>query len=119
MPVSTQSGLSENAAGAISYITFVPAIVFLVMPPYNASPYVRFHSWQSILLFVSAILLNIVLSMLTVLILLMGPFAVVAVFRFVSVLWLLLWLFCVLQALNGKRCKLPLIGNIADLLSAR
>ena len=92
MPVSTHSGLSHNAAGAISYFTFLPAIVFLVTPPYNASPYVRFHSWQSILLFVSAILVNIVLSMLAVLTLLMGPFAVVGVFRLVSILWLLLWL---------------------------
>ena len=45
-----QGGLSETAAGAIAYITIIPAIIFLVMEPYNRSSFIRFHSWQSIFL---------------------------------------------------------------------
>ncbi len=30
-----QSGLSETAAGVVAYITIIPAIIFLVMDPYN------------------------------------------------------------------------------------
>ena len=28
------SGLSDNAAGGLSYITIIPAIVFLILEPY-------------------------------------------------------------------------------------
>ncbi len=117
MPASAQSGISDNAAGAIAYITFIPAIVFLMIPPYNASPYVRFHSWQSIFLCVAAFLVNIVLDMLMLLTLFLAPFAWLA--KIVMVLWMVLWLVCVIQALNGKRYKLPFLGDIAEKLSAR
>ena len=50
MTDTPQSGLTDNAAGAIAYITFIPAIIFLAIPPYNTSPFVRFHAWQSIFL---------------------------------------------------------------------
>ena len=39
--VSTQSGLSDNSAAAIAYITIIPAIIFLVLEPYNRKPFVR------------------------------------------------------------------------------
>jgi uncharacterized membrane protein len=117
MAVSTQSGLSENAAGGIAYITFLPAIVFLMLPPYNASPYVRFHAWQSILLNVVAFVVNIELSMLAVATMFMGPFAFLYLVRGIWVLWTLVWVYCVIQAVNGKRFKLPLIGNIAEKLA--
>ena len=41
-----QSGLSDNAAGALAYVTIIPAIIFLVMEPYNKNRFIRFHSWQ-------------------------------------------------------------------------
>ncbi len=46
------SGLSDNAAGAIAYLTFIPAVCFLIMEPYNKNSYIRFHAWQSIMLFI-------------------------------------------------------------------
>ena len=62
--VVTTAGLSDNAAGAIAYITIIPAIIFLVMPPYNQSPTVRFHAWQSIFLNVFSIVMYIVLAII-------------------------------------------------------
>src|SRR6185437_2632978 len=41
-------GLSDTAAGALAYITIIPAIIFLVVAPYNTKPFVRFHAFQSI-----------------------------------------------------------------------
>jgi len=79
MTESTPTGLSDNSAGALAYVTFIPAIVFLAMPPYNQSPYVRFHAWQSIFLFVA---------------------------------WIVLWI-AMVQALNGKRFMVPIIGALA------
>ncbi|MDR3410835.1 MAG: DUF4870 domain-containing protein [Formivibrio sp.] len=109
-----RAGLSDNAAAAIAYLTFVPAIVFLLLPPYNASPYVRFHAWQSILLNVAAIVINIALSFLLVFFMVFGAFFLMALPRLVWLAWLALWLVCVVKALNGQRFKLPLIGNLAE-----
>ena len=46
MPEPNQSGLSDNAAGALAYVTFIPAIIFLIVEPYNKNSYIKFHSWQ-------------------------------------------------------------------------
>jgi|SRR5579863_3241436 len=115
MPDTTQSGLSENAAAAISYITFIPAIVFLATPPYNQSPTTRFHSWQSIFLNVAAFAFWILLMIVRIatpwmffLHLFIGVISLVCWLG-----WFLIWLFCVIQALNGKRLSLPIIGPLA------
>jgi len=81
MSEPNQTGLSDNAAGAIAYITFVPAIVFLVLPPYNTSPFVRFHAWQSIFLNLASIVLAIALSFFTVFSLMFGAFFFLLVTR--------------------------------------
>lgn len=113
MSEPTPSGLTDNAAGALAYITFVPAIVFLVLPPYNASPYVRFHAWQSIFLNVAAVIISIALSFLMVFFMFFGGFVLLAVSRLIWLLWFVLWLVCVLKALNGQRFKVPIIGDLA------
>lgn len=119
MPDSNQSnpnqaGLSDNAAGAIAYITFVPAIVFLVVPPYNASPYVRFHAWQSILLNATAAVASFLLSFVLVFFMVFGAFLLVTLTRMIWLAWFVLWLVCVVKALNGQRFKIPLLGDLAE-----
>ena len=49
------SGLQDNVAGMLAYITIVPAIIFLVMAPYNQNKFIRFHAFQSIFLNVGMI----------------------------------------------------------------
>ena len=56
-----QSGLSDNAAGGLAYVTFIPALIFLLVEPFNKNPYVRFHSWQSIFLIIAWIAADVVL----------------------------------------------------------
>jgi uncharacterized membrane protein len=113
MSEPNQTGLSDNAAGAIAYITIVPAIVFLVLPPYNTSPFVRFHAWQSIFLNLASIVLAIALSFFTVFSLMFGAFFFLLVTRLVWLAWFVVWLVCVLKAVNGQRYKLPVIGDLA------
>lgn len=109
-----QAGLSENAAGAIAYITFIPAIVFLLVPPYNASPYVRFHAWQSILLNATAAVISFFLSFVLVFFMVFGAFLLVTLTRLIWLAWFALWLVCVVKALNGQRFKIPLLGDLAE-----
>ena len=114
MSEPNQAGLSDNAAGAVAYITIVPAIVFLVLPPYNASSYVRFHAWQSIFLNLGAIVLVIALSFFTMFSLLFGMYFLLLLTRLIWLAWFLIWLVCVIKAVNGQRYKLPVIGDLAE-----
>lgn len=107
--VPAQSGLSDNAAAAIAYITIIPAIIFLVMEPYNRKPFVRFHAMQCIGLYVLSVAVWIVASIL------------IGVIHFLALLlwpicWLglfILWLVCIISAAQGKWFKLPVIGDFA------
>jgi len=114
MSESTPVGLSDNTVGALAYITIVPAIVFLVLPPYNASPYVRFHAWQSIFLNIAAIVLGIAFSFLTVFGWMFGLYYLYLFTRLIWLAFFVIWLICVLKAANGQKYKLPVIGDLAE-----
>jgi len=100
-----QSGLSDNAAGALAYVTIIPAIIFLIVEPYNKNPYIRFHSWQSIFLGIAAFAISFIniIPILGQIIFLLGMLVL-----FVA------WLIVLLKALKGERYKLPFIGNLAE-----
>jgi len=119
MTVSTRTGLSDNAASAISYFTFIPAFIFLLVAPYKESPYTRFHAWQSVLLDITAFAIEIIFGAIALLTLFLGSVALAYSVRVISVLWLVLWLTCVIKAMNGKRFKIPVLGNIAERLSMK
>ena len=106
MPEETpQTGLSDNAAGALAYVTIIPAIIFLIVEPYNKNSYIRFHSWQSIFLNIVAIVIGFIniIPILGQLIFLVGMLIL-----FVA------WIIVLLKALKGERFKLPLIGDLAE-----
>jgi uncharacterized membrane protein len=112
MTETTQSGLSDNGAGAIAYLTVIPAIIFLVMPPYNKSSYVRFHSWQSIFLTIAWIVVFVVLAILGRI-----PFFGLLIFPIMLILdlgMLILWIVVLVKAINGQRFKIPIIGALAE-----
>jgi len=60
----TSAGLTDNVAGALAYLTVIPAIVFLVIEPFNKRRFVRFHAFQSIFYFVAWIAADICLSII-------------------------------------------------------
>jgi uncharacterized membrane protein len=99
-------GLSETAAGVIAYITVIPAIIFLVMDPYNRSPFIRFHAWQSIFFGIAVAIVHFVLGVIPILgWILMVP---------VGLAFLILWIFVMFKASKGERYKIPFIGNFAE-----
>ncbi len=105
MPDDTvQSGLNDNTAGALAYVTIIPAIVFLVAAPYNQNSYIRFHAWQCIFLSIGwfALCIIAVIPILGWIV-----FAVGAIALFIG------WIMCILKALKGERFKLPFIGDLA------
>jgi uncharacterized membrane protein len=106
--------LSDHAAGAIAYLTFIPAILFLVMEPYKRDSYVRYHSWQSILLSLGAFAVNLVLAFLLIFALLFSPRLHLVAWRAIELFWIAVWIVCVVNAAMGKRFKLPVIGELAE-----
>jgi len=119
MTVMDKPAISYNAASAISYFTFIPAGVFLLLPSYKDSSCVRFHAWQSILFCMVAFAVDIIVGGIALLTFLLGTAALAYTLRLLFLFWVVLWLACVIKAMNGKRLKLPIIGNIAEKLSLK
>ena len=106
-------GLSDNAAGGIAYLTIIPAIVFLILAPYKRSSFVRFHAWQSIFFFVAwavvRILVGFVQNLIPPIVLL-----TVTIWQLLDLAFLVVLLVVMINAFNGKRIKLPVIGGLAE-----
>jgi uncharacterized membrane protein len=111
---TVHTGISENSLGAVSYLTLIPAIVFLAIAPYNRSAYVRFHSWQSIIVGAIAFLVNFVLSSLMQSTSFVSPRVFLTLSALIGVAYMLVMIFCAVRALNGKLFKLPLVGAWAE-----
>lgn len=110
-PVSTGTGLTDNVAGMLAYVTIIPAIVFLVVEPYNKSRFVRFHSFQSIFFSVAWTALWIVLNIVAHIPFL--GFLTVLIWPLVGLAGLVLWIILLLKANQGQMFKLPVIGDLA------
>ena len=111
-PAVTQSGLSDNAAGGLAYVTIIPAIIFLVIAPYNRNSYVRFHAWQSIFFTVACIVIDIAVGVVAHM-----PFIglmTLFIWPLVGLLFLVVWIILLIKAFNGERFKLPFIGDLAE-----
>ena len=108
---------TDKLMAAVAYITFVPAMVFLLMEPYNKNRYVRFHAFQCLFLFgalvVIAAALALIFSLLS-LIPFVGHLLTLLAWPVLSIGCFLLWLVLLVKAYLGVSFKLPVIGNWAE-----
>ena len=119
MPEQTpQTGLTDDVAGGLAYFTFIPAIIFLVVAPYNQKASIRFHCWQSILLTAAAFVIDIALMIILGIVAFILPWyihgLIALLWLLVDLAWFVIWLLPVINAFNGKRFKLPIIGDFAE-----
>lgn len=112
-PSAANAGLSENAAGALAYVTIIPAIIFLIIEPWNRNRYVRFHAWQCIFLAIAWIALDIVIGICVRVLPFFGLMGL-ALYPLVGLGMLILWIMLLIKALNGQKFKLPVIGDLAE-----
>jgi uncharacterized membrane protein len=113
--------LPENIAGALAYLTFIPAVVFLLLDPYRKNRFVRFHAIQCLLLWVAGILIGVALKLAGLLLLIIpvvGPLAFVLISVFVGLAAFVIWLVLVVKALQGQTFKLPALGDFAEQYAA-
>jgi uncharacterized membrane protein len=105
-------GLTDNMAGALAYVTIIPAIIFLVLEPYNRNRFIRFHSFQCIFAAVAWTCLWVALSIVAHI-----PFfgwLTILVWPLVSLAGFVIWLLLVLKAYQNQKFKLPVIGDMAE-----
>lgn len=114
----SDEGIPANMAGALAYVLGIITGILFVMT--SRDPFVRFHAYQSIFLTLAWILF-------------WGAFSIVSVvLGFIPLLgflvWILgvllslilglgglaLWAMLILRAYQGRRWKLPYIGDLAE-----
>ena len=111
-PASTGSGLADNVAGMLAYVTIIPAIIFLVLEPYNKSRFVRFHAWQSIFFNIAWWILWFGLHIVAHVPFL--GFFTILIWPLVGLGGFIVWLILLLKANKGEMYKLPVIGDLAE-----
>jgi uncharacterized membrane protein len=107
-PPAAVTGLADNVAGALAYITIVPAIVFLILEPYNKNLFIRFHAFQCLALAVCGFVLSF-FTAIPILGWILGPL--------LGLVLICVWILCVIKAYQGVRFKLPVIGDFVENLA--
>lgn len=102
---ASTAGVQDNLGGLLAYL-FLPAIVFLVMAPYNKNRFLRFHSFQAIFLWVLMVVVNAVLAGIPVLNLFLLPL--------IGLAEVVVGLICMIKAFQGEFFKLPFLGEFAE-----
>ena len=104
VPPPASAELSDNAASALAYVTFIPAVIFLVLAPYNQKPVIKFHAIQELGLTLVGICLQVfaVIPILGTIVWAVGGLCLLAV-----------WVMCIIKASQGSAFKLPFIGDFA------
>ena len=115
---AASAGIEENVAAALCYLVGVlTGILFLVLEPYNRNPVIRFHAFQSIFVWIGAMVVGMGISILSY------PIAALPIIGWLIdiLLWLafsvgivVLWLLLMYKAYNKERFVVPVIGEWAE-----
>jgi uncharacterized membrane protein len=103
-PPAAAPGLSESAASALAYVTLIPAIIFLLVAPYNQSPKIRFHAIQE---------LGLSIVMFVLWFFLIIPFLGLVIYGLGFLCLFAVWIMCIIKASQGGAFKIPVIGDFA------
>ena len=102
--------MAENVAGMLAYFTIIPAIIFLLIEPYNRNRFVRFHSFQCLFTAAALIVLHIVLSIFGYIV----PVLMFGLWGLVGLAELALWILLIVKAYQHEMFKLPIVGDLAE-----
>jgi uncharacterized membrane protein len=109
-PVAAAPQLEENIAGMLAYFTIIPAIIFLLIEPYNKNRFVRFHSFQCLFAAGALFVLHIALSIVGYAL----PLIVIPIYMLLGLAELALWILLVIKAYQHVMFKLPIVGDLAE-----
>lgn len=106
-------GARERMAAAIGYWTLIPAVVLILLPAFRRSAFVRFHAWQSILLWGLFLLISLVCLYASNF---AGALVLLLIGILVSLAMFFLWIVLTLKTWQGERLSLPFFGALAARL---
>jgi|SRR5579863_7614086 len=117
-PAPAGTGLAMNLAAALSYaLGAITGVVFLVLDPYKANRFVRFHAMQSVLFSIACVIISIVWSIGVGILVSIAGYWVLTIdvpLRLVFGLGIfVLWLYVMFQAYSQREYRIPWIGDIA------
>jgi uncharacterized membrane protein len=115
-PVLPPVAQSDRFVGALAYLTFIPALVFIFLKQFQQRKFVRFHAFQSVFFWG------------LVIVLLLGGFFASAIG--LVFFWLLVgalvtlalfftWALLSIKALQGEYFELPWLGALAEQQAER
>jgi uncharacterized membrane protein len=114
----SSTGLSANVAGLLCYVAgWITGIIFVVWE--KKSTFVKFHAWQSIMVFGVLTIAQIVFSVIlaAIGIATFSPGLVIFAGVLGTIIWILmviLWIILMIQAGTGKMWKVPGAGDWAE-----
>jgi uncharacterized membrane protein len=109
-PASAAAPIEENVAGMLAYFTIIPAIIFLLVEPYNRNRFVRFHSFQCLFTFAALIVVRVCLSVASMIV----SFLIIPLWGLFVLACIALWLLLIIKAYQHEMFKLPIIGDLAE-----
>jgi uncharacterized membrane protein len=109
--------MAANVAGLLCYVAgWITGIVFVVLE--KKSKFVKFHAWQSIMVFGVLTVIQIILSIIGAIAVSIFSFGLWQFAHVVGILvWVVtvgLWIALMLLAYQGKIWKVPGAGNWAE-----
>jgi uncharacterized membrane protein len=106
--------LPDNIAGMLAYFV-LPAVVFLVIRPFNRNRFVRFHSLQCLLTVAALIILQLALALFAKAI----PLFILPMYGLLFLAELTLWLLLLFKSYQHEEFVLPVIGRFAQAWANR
>src|SRR5208282_6641469 len=111
-PAAAVTGLQENVACLLCYVLgWVSGLVFFLI---DKRPSVRFHAMQSMVAFGGLFVIQWVFVWGGWFGGILGFALVGLVGNLISLVFVVCWILCMVNAYQGKRFKLPVIGDLAE-----
>ena len=102
---ASSTGLQPNVAAGLSYLfVWVGGLVFFLIEKQNR--FVRFHAMQSLIFFGGLSILAYVIGYI--------PFLGGILSGLLWLVWVVGWIFLMIQGFQGKYFKLPVVGDYAE-----
>lgn len=119
-PAASSTGLEPTIAAALAYLVG-PLSGILVLLAERSNRFVRFHAWQAILglggLWVVAAALYL-LAFITLFVSATGFRVMLWLSTIAWVCWVVVWIFCLVNAFTGQMWRMPLVGEYAERRSS-
>jgi len=104
---------AQRALAVLAYFTFVPAATLLLLRRFRGYGFLRFHAWQSVLIW-AVFLIFTLIALLVSNVAAAMPLLLAGILA--SLAMLFLWIVLSIKAWQGERFELPWLGSLAGRL---